>query len=95
MTQMLTVLDVVQRSSAFLEGKGVESPRLNAEWLIASALGIDRMKLYMQFDRPLSESELADNYDGFRSDFCEFFPLLVAHVGIQGRVAIDDMVAGR
>lgn len=57
---MLTVLDVIQRSSGFLEGKGVESPRLNAEWLIASALGIDRMKLYMQFDRPLTEKELAD-----------------------------------
>ncbi len=60
MPEMLTVLDVIQRSSVFLEGKGVESPRLNAEWLIASALGIDRMKLYMQFDRPLKEDELAD-----------------------------------
>lgn len=57
---MLTVLDVIQRSSAFLEGKGVESARLNAEWLIASSLGMDRMKLYMQFDRPLKEAELAD-----------------------------------
>ncbi|MBC2604596.1 peptide chain release factor N(5)-glutamine methyltransferase [Pelagicoccus albus] len=57
---MLTVLEVVQRSSAFLEGKGVESPRLNAEWLIAAALGMDRMKLYMQFDRPLKEAELAE-----------------------------------
>ncbi|MBK1879278.1 peptide chain release factor N(5)-glutamine methyltransferase [Pelagicoccus mobilis] len=60
MAEMLTVLDVVQRSSVFLEGKGVESPRLNAEWLIASSLGIDRMKLYMQFDRPLNENELTD-----------------------------------
>ncbi|MDQ8200962.1 peptide chain release factor N(5)-glutamine methyltransferase [Pelagicoccus enzymogenes] len=60
MPEMLTVLDVVQRSAAFLESKGVESARLNAEWLIASALGMDRMKLYLQFDRPLKESELAD-----------------------------------
>ncbi len=60
MPEMLTVLDVVQRSAAFLEGKGVESARLNAEWLIASSLGMDRMKLYMQFDRPLKEDELAD-----------------------------------
>lgn len=57
---MLTVLDVVQKSATFLEGKGVENARLNAEWLIGSALGIDRMKLYMQFDRPLGESELSD-----------------------------------
>lgn len=60
MPEMLTVLDVIQRSATFLEGKGVESSRLNAEWLIASALGLDRMKLYMQFDRPLKEQELAD-----------------------------------
>ena len=58
MSELLTVLDVVQKSSAFLERKGVENPRLNAEWLAASALGIDRMALYLQFDRPLVESEL-------------------------------------
>lgn len=57
---MLTVLDVVQRSAAFLESKGVENGRLNAEWLIGSALGLDRMKLYMQFDRPLAEKELTE-----------------------------------
>lgn len=60
MPEMLTVLDVIQRSAGFLEGKGVENPRLNAEWLIASSLGMDRMKLYMQFDRPLREAELVD-----------------------------------
>lgn len=60
MSETLTVLDVIQRSTTFLEGKGVESARLNAEWLIASALGMDRMKLYMQFDRPLKTEELAD-----------------------------------
>lgn len=60
MAEMLTVLEVVQRSAAFLEKKGVESSRLNAEWLIAAALGMDRMKLYMQFDRPLKELELEE-----------------------------------
>lgn len=59
MPEMLTVLDVIQRSTSFLQGKNIESARLNAEWLIAAALKIDRMKLYMQFDRPLSENELA------------------------------------
>ena len=59
MAETLTVLDVVQRSADFLEKKGVESSRLNAEWLIAHAIGLDRMALYMQFDRPLSEEELS------------------------------------
>ena len=59
MPQMLTILEVVQRSATFLESKGVPNARLDAEWLIASALGLDRMKLYMQFDRPLAEDQLA------------------------------------
>jgi len=57
--ELLTVLDVIQKSSDFLERKGVESPRLNAEWLVAGALGIDRMALYLQFDRPLMDAELS------------------------------------
>ncbi len=58
MSETLTVLEVVRKSSDFLEKKGVESSRLNAEWLVAHALGIGRMELYLQFDRPLLESEL-------------------------------------
>ncbi len=53
-----TVLDVVRKSADFLGRKQVENPRLNAEWLIAHALGMGRMQLYMQFDRPLQEPEL-------------------------------------
>ena len=58
MSEVLTVLDVVQKSADFLEKKGVDSPRLSAEWLIAHAIGLDRMALYLQFDRPLNEEEL-------------------------------------
>ena len=58
MGESLTVLNVIEKSAAFLERKGVESPRLNAEWLIAHSLGLDRMALYMQFDRPLADEEL-------------------------------------
>lgn len=60
MAEILTALEVVRRSATFLEGKGIENARLNAEWLIAAALGLNRMKLYLQFDRPLTERELAD-----------------------------------
>lgn len=58
MAETFTVLDVVRRSADFLEKKGVDSPRLNAEWLIAQALGLGRMELYLKFDRPLIEQEL-------------------------------------
>ncbi len=59
MAEVLTVLEVVTRSASFLEKKGIESARLNAELLIAGAVGLKRMELYVQFDRPLTEEELA------------------------------------
>lgn len=55
---MLTVLEIIKRTTEFLEKKGVESARLNAEMLIGHALALKRMQLYLQFERPLSETEL-------------------------------------
>lgn len=55
---MHTVLEVVKRTTEFLAGRGVESPRLNAELLVGHALGLKRMQLYLQFERPLTEPEL-------------------------------------
>jgi release factor glutamine methyltransferase len=57
-TEMLTVLDVLKKSTAFFAAKGIESPRLNAELLIGHALGLERMQLYLQFERLLVETEL-------------------------------------
>jgi release factor glutamine methyltransferase len=56
---MLNVLEVVKKTSEFFASKGIESPRLNAELLIGHALGLARMRLYLEFERPVSDAELA------------------------------------
>jgi release factor glutamine methyltransferase len=54
----VTVLDVIQRSSEFLARHGVQSPRLQIELLLAHVLPMPRMKLYLNFERSLTEAEL-------------------------------------
>ncbi len=56
---MWTAMEVVRWSGGYLRDKGVEDGRLNAEYLLAHVLGMDRLQLYLHFDRPLAESELA------------------------------------
>lgn len=55
---MLTLLEIIRRTTEFLDSKGVENPRLNAELLIGRALGLPRMQLYLQFERLLTGAEL-------------------------------------
>jgi release factor glutamine methyltransferase len=54
----VTVLDVIQRSSEFLTRKGVESPRLQVELMLANVLQLPRLELYLNFDRAVTEVEL-------------------------------------
>jgi release factor glutamine methyltransferase len=54
----MTVLEVIQRSSEFLSRKGVDSPRLQAELLLAEVLGVKRLKLYLDFERVLADAEV-------------------------------------
>ena len=59
MTNAKTVLEVLQSTTVYFERHKVENPRLNAEHLLAHVLGKTRMQLYLEFERQLSETELA------------------------------------
>ena len=54
----MTILEVIQRSTDFLTKKGVASPRLQVELLIAHLLKMPRMQIYLNFERVLKEPEL-------------------------------------
>lgn len=53
----MTVLETIQRSAEFLQRKQVESPRLQAELLLAHVLKMPRLKLYLNFERALQSAE--------------------------------------
>lgn len=54
---MLTVLEAIKLSTEYLEKKGIESPRTNAELLLADVLNCKRLQLYLSYDQPLKEPE--------------------------------------
>ena len=54
-----TPLKLLGWTQGFFAGKGVDAPRLTAELLLAQALGCDRVRLYLDFDKPLGDEELA------------------------------------
>ncbi len=60
--ELKTVRELIQAAAAYLEEKGVESARLNAELLLGDVLGLPRLELYLQHDRPVAGAEL----EGFR-----------------------------
>ena len=55
----MTVLEVLQSTTAYFKKRDIESPRLNAEHLLAHTLERRRIDLYLEFERPLAETELA------------------------------------
>jgi release factor glutamine methyltransferase len=71
---MITVLESINRSSEYLKNKGIESPRINAELLLAHILDCKRLNLYLAFDRPLTEEEL-DKYRSLLKRRVKFEPL--------------------
>lgn len=55
---MKSILDILTLSSTYLKEKGIDYPRRQAEDLISDALGLSRVNLYVNFDRPLTDIEL-------------------------------------
>jgi release factor glutamine methyltransferase len=53
----VTVLEAIQKSADFLAKKGVESPRLQVELILAHLMKMPRMKLYLNFERALTPAE--------------------------------------
>lgn len=60
------IIEVIQRSTAYLEERGVASARLQVEWILAQLLGIPRLQLYLQFDRILGPETLDPLRDSIR-----------------------------
>lgn len=54
---------LLETATDYLEEKGIENARLNAEVLLAHQLGVQRISLYLNFDQPLTEKEVS----GYRS----------------------------
>ncbi len=55
-----TVLTILNTTSDYFKNHAIENPRLNAERLLAHVLKLDRLQLYLKFDRILDKKELAD-----------------------------------
>ena len=59
MSEVWTVKRVLEWATGFLQTHGSESPRLDAQLLLGHVCGLDKVQLYVQFERPLLSGELA------------------------------------
>ena len=58
MADVWTVLKVLQWTAGYFRDRGIEGGRLDAELLLSDTLQLDRVGLYLNYDRPLSAMEL-------------------------------------
>ena len=54
-----TIMKILNWTKQYFTDKGVENPRLDAEVLLCAVLKCERITLYVDFERPLSDAELA------------------------------------
>lgn len=60
------IVELLQTTTEFLQKKSIDNPRLNAELLLCKVLGIQRVDLYVNYDRPISSQELQEYRDYIR-----------------------------
>jgi release factor glutamine methyltransferase len=58
MSESWTPLKLLNWTQSYFGQKGIDAPRLTAELLLAHTLGCDRVRLYLDFDKPLGDPEL-------------------------------------
>ncbi len=54
-----TIIEILKETQGYFAGRGIPSHRLDAELLLAHCLGKDRLRLYLDFDSPLTGEELS------------------------------------
>ena len=55
---MKTITEILSLSTHYLTSKGIQNPKRQAEEIVADALNVNRMQLYLDHDRPLDSLEL-------------------------------------
>jgi len=89
-----TILDIIKSSTELLAKKNIANPRLNVELLLCEVMDCDRVKLYLDFEKPLSKNEL-DLYREWFKRRLNFEPLqyITGHAYFYGyRFKVNEHV---
>ncbi len=89
-----TVLSLLGAAAGHLHARGFDEARLHAEYLLAHVLGLDRLGLYLQFDRPLTPHEVGTFRSLFRRRLShEPLQYILGETGFMGlRIAVNPDV---
>lgn len=93
---MKQVKDILQLTSQFLKQKGFTASRRVSEQILSHVLGIDRLQVYMQHDRPMQENEIASAREilkkvvaGYPIEYiCGYVDFLDCRIEVDQRVLI-------
>ena len=91
-----TIQELLTWTTDFFRTRGMETPRLDAEVLLAAVLGRDRMYLYVHFDEPLEPAELA-TFRGYVKERGAHVPMAYIlgrreFMGLSFRVTRDTLI---